>query len=198
MSENGNKSIVLHLLRVSAHAAKVITAQHFRTPSRGHPLAQGSCPIEQGKAMARIRISLPDSFVFRTEVPIRIDDINYGGHLGNDAVLTLVHEARVRFFKQLGFTELNIGGLGILAADAAIEYRSEGFYGDILRVEIGVTDISRKGCDIVYRCTNRETGVEIARVKTGIVFFDPSSRKVVRIPNIFLNSIDRLDSSLQQ
>jgi hypothetical protein len=46
------------------------------------------------------------------------EDINYGGHLGNDAVLSLVHEARVRFLKQQGYTENNIEGAGIIMADA--------------------------------------------------------------------------------
>ena len=147
--------------------------------------------------MARIRISLPDTFLFHTTMPIRIDDINYGGHLSNDAVLTLAHEARVRYLKQLGFTELDIGGVAILAADAAIEYKSEGFHGDVLDVDIGVADIERKGCDMVYRFTNCHTGIEIARAKTGIVFFDRSSRKVVRVPPVFLEKIGKSRSPLQ-
>jgi len=47
--------------------------------------------------MARSRIDLPDSFPFGIDIPVRITDINYGGHLGNDAVLGLVHEARIAF-----------------------------------------------------------------------------------------------------
>jgi hypothetical protein len=39
--------------------------------------------------MARVKIDLPDKFIFKTEIPIRINDINYGGHLGNDAVLSI-------------------------------------------------------------------------------------------------------------
>jgi len=147
--------------------------------------------------MARIRISLPDTFLFRTTMPIRIDDINYGGHLGNDAVLTLAHEARVRYLKELGFTELDIGGAAILAADAAIEYKTEGFHGDVLDVDIGVADIERKGFDMVYRFASGRNGVEIARAKTGIVFFDRSSRKVVRVPPVFLEKIEESRFPLQ-
>ena len=46
--------------------------------------------------MARVEIELPEQFPFATEIPIRISDINYGNHLGNDAVLSLAQEARVR------------------------------------------------------------------------------------------------------
>ena len=49
--------------------------------------------------MARVKLTLPDACHFHTEVAVRIGDINYGGHLGNDAVLSLAHEARLQYFK---------------------------------------------------------------------------------------------------
>ena len=137
--------------------------------------------------MARVKIELPKKFIFKTEIPIRINDINYGGHLGNDAVLSIAHEARLRFLKQYNFTELNAGGAGIIMADAAIQYKTEGFYGDIILVEIAVTDITGVGCDFVYRCTKKRTGTLIAIVKTGIVFYDYNKKKVVSVPEKFIS-----------
>ena len=135
--------------------------------------------------MARVKIELPKEFIFKTEIPIRINDINYGGHLGNDAVLSIAHEARLRFLKQHNFTELNVGGAGIIMVDAAVQYKAEAFYGDIILVEIAVTDITGVGCDFVYRCTNKITGTIIAIVKTGIVFYDYDKKKVVSVPEKF-------------
>ncbi|GBD89166.1 hypothetical protein BMS3Abin03_03116 [bacterium BMS3Abin03] len=135
--------------------------------------------------MPKVKIELPDKFIFKTEIPIRISDINYGGHLGNDAVLSIAHEARLRFLKRNGFTELDVDGAGIIMVDAAVQYKAEGFYGDIILVEIAVTDIARAGCDFVYRCTNKNTGTLIAVVKTGIVFFDYNRKKVVSVPEKF-------------
>ena len=137
--------------------------------------------------MARVKIELPEKFIYKTEIPIRINDINYGGHLGNDAVLSIAHEARLRFLKQHNFTELNAGGAGIIMVDAAVQYKAEGFYGDILMVEIAVTDITGVGCDFVYRCTNKNTGTVIAIVKTGIVLFDYDKKKVVSVPEKFIS-----------
>jgi len=135
--------------------------------------------------MARVKIEIPKEFIFKTEIPIRINDINYGGHLGNDAVLSIAHEARLRFLKQHNFSELNAGGAGIIMVDAAVQYKAEAFYGDIIFVEISVTDITGVGCDFVYRCTNKNTGTVIAVVKTGIVFFDYDKKKVVSVPEKF-------------
>lgn len=132
--------------------------------------------------MARIKLKLPEQFHFTTELPIRIGDINYGGHLGNDAVLSLVHEARVRFLKHHGYSELDIEGAGIIMSDAAVVYTSEGFYGDTLVVDVAVGDFQNAGCDFFYRLVNKETGVEIARAKTGIVFYDYGAKKSVAVP----------------
>ncbi len=141
--------------------------------------------------MARVKIELPKEFIFKTEIPIRINDINYGGHLGNDAVLSIAHEARLRFLKHYNFTELNVGGAGIIMVDAAVQYKAEGFYGDIILVEIAVVDITGIGCDFVYRCTKKNTGTVIAIVKTGIVFYDYKRKKVVSVPERFMSAITK-------
>jgi acyl-CoA thioesterase FadM len=135
--------------------------------------------------MARVEIGLPESFPFETEIPIRISDVNYGGHLGNDAVLSIAHEARVRFLAAHGLAELDPGGIGILMVDAAVVYGAEGRHGMTLRVAIAPADVRSRGFDLLYRMTDRATEQEIARVKTGIVFFDPRARRVVSMPARF-------------
>ena len=143
--------------------------------------------------MARIKIEIPNKFIFRTELPIRITDINYGGHLGNDSLLSLIHEARVRFLNHLGYSESNVEGSGIIMIDAGVQYKSEGFYGDELLVEVAVNDFSGIGCDFIYRVTNKNTLKEIALVKTGIVFFNYEKRKTVPVPLEFKKKIEGLN-----
>lgn len=135
--------------------------------------------------MPRVEIDLPERFLFETEIPVRIGDVNYGGHLGNDAVLSIAHEARVRFFASHGWTELDVGGPGIILADAAVVYRAEGSWGMRLAVAIAADEVRTRGLDLLYRLTDAATGREIARVKTGILFFDYAARKVVSMPAAF-------------
>jgi len=135
--------------------------------------------------MPRIKLELPQRFQFSTELTIRISDINYGGHLGNDAVLSLAHEARVRFLKQYGYSELDIEGASIIMSDAVVVYKSEGFYGDTVVVDVAVSDFQNVHCDFYYRLSNKETGAEIARVKTGIAFYDYSAKKTIAVPSKF-------------
>ncbi|SCK27155.1 thioesterase family protein [Vogesella sp. LIG4] len=135
--------------------------------------------------MARIRLELPSRFIFDTRIQVHIGDINYGGHLGNDAVLRLAHEARLRLLKQHGYSELDIEGLGLIMTDAAVVYRAEAFHGDLLRFQLALIDFNQYGCDIAYLVSDDKTGKEVARLKTGIVFFDYQSRKIAPIPAAF-------------
>ncbi len=132
--------------------------------------------------MARLKLDLPSQFHFTTELVVRITDINYGGHLGNDAVLSLIHEARIRFLKEHGYTEKNIEGAGIIMADAIVVYKAQAFHGDILTVEVAVQDFQNVSCDFYYRLSNRDSGAEVVRAKTGIVFYDYAAKKTVRVP----------------
>jgi len=139
--------------------------------------------------MARIKIDMPDNYSFSTEMPVRISDINYGGHLSNDAVLSMVHEARVRYLNSYNYTELDIEGVSIIMTDSAIVYKAEGFHGDQVQIDVTVGDFNKYGCDIYYLLSNKKTAVEIAHAKTGIVFFNYNERKVVGVPQGFKNSI---------
>lgn len=146
--------------------------------------------------MPGIKIQIPESFRFVTEIEVRITDVNYGGHLGNDSLLSLIHEARVRFLKNYGFSELDIGepGIGIIMRDCAISFRKEAFYGDRLEAKVDVGEFSPLGCEIYYLLERKQDSKEIARAKTGIVFFDYQKRKPVKTPVHFLETFRPADN----
>lgn len=141
--------------------------------------------------MPRIKVDVAKNPIFQTIIPVRITDLNYGNHLGNDSLLSIIHEARVQFLYSLGYSEQNFAGVGLIMADVAIEYKSQGYYADQLKVSIGVKDISRVGFDITYSITKSENGREIivAKAKTGMVTFDYSLNKVIELPATFLEKL---------
>jgi acyl-CoA thioester hydrolase len=111
--------------------------------------------------------------------------MNYAGHLDNALLLSLVSEARARFFMALGYTELNVEGVGIVVADAAVQYKSEAFHGEVMVVGMSAGDFGSKGCDLLWRMHEKLSQREVARGKTGIVFFDYAARKVAPVPANF-------------
>jgi len=136
--------------------------------------------------MARVEITYPEPTLFTHDLSVRVTDLNFADHLAHDSVISLLHEARAQFFKANNLSELDVEGAGIIMADIAANYRGEAFFGEILSVEISLGDFSSKGCDIFYRVSCKDNGSLIAIAKTGIVFMDYSTRKLVDVPDAFL------------
>jgi acyl-CoA thioester hydrolase len=134
--------------------------------------------------MARIKIEIPGRIIGSFHIPIRIADINYGSHVGNDAFVSIIHEARMQWLKQYGYTELKIEGIGLIMSDLALEFKNESFYGDVAEVKLGAGEISRVGFDLYYQLfvnRNNET-ILLANAKTGMVCYDYNAKKVAVIP----------------
>jgi acyl-CoA thioester hydrolase len=134
--------------------------------------------------MARIKICLPEHFSFSCQLSIRITDINYGGHVGNDTVLSILHEARMQFFKSLQYTEMNFAGTGMIMADVAIEFKNELFYGDALIASVAAAEISKIGFELLYKLEKEVDGKKIlvAKAKTGMICYDYEKKKIVAVP----------------
>lgn len=143
--------------------------------------------------MARIKIELPEQFHFSTQIPVSIHDINYAGHLGNDALLSLLHEARLQYLRSFGCSEMDACGVGLIIVDVAIVYKSEGFHGDLLRVEVTAGDFSSRGFDLFYRisCERKGQKIRVAKAKTGMLCFDYNQRKTVSMPSLLKEKLEK-------
>ena len=142
--------------------------------------------------MSSPKIELPAEFPFTTELKIRITDINYGGHLGNDSVLSLIHEARVQYLASHGYQEKDVGGNGMLVTSAVILYKAQGFHGDRVVVKVAPRAFSRIGCELVYLLMLEDKATELARATTAITMYDYTTNKVVRSPPSFREALTRM------
>ncbi|RXZ42631.1 acyl-CoA thioesterase [Crenobacter cavernae] len=104
---------------------------------------------------------------------------------------TCAHEARLQFLESLGYTELAVEGVGIIMTDAAAQYKAEAFHGDALTFELALTDFHKYGFDLLYRVVDDKRGVEVARLKAGIVCFDYARRKIARLPEGFARRFEQ-------
>ena len=138
--------------------------------------------------MARIKLLMPEQKIFSTEIAVRITDLNYGNHVGNDAFVQLIHEARVQWLSSNNYTELNIEGASLIMADLAVEYKGESFYGDVLTIEIAVGEISKAGFELFYiiHVNRNANNILIAKAKTGMVCYNYEEKKVRELPEKFV------------
>lgn len=139
--------------------------------------------------MPRILIDLPAELPFFTDIQVYGSHINIAGHVDNALMLTLVSETRQRFLKHLAYRETDVEGVGIIVADAAIQYLSEAFQGDVLRFVMTAHEFNKYGCDLVYQAHELSSGREVVRGKTGIVFFDYAARRITTVPPAFRDKI---------
>ena len=136
--------------------------------------------------MARIKLEFPDDvFVFTTDIPVRISDINGANHLGNDALISMLSEARAQLLVRYGIQEADRHGTGIVVTDLATMYQAESFFPEVLRFEVGLMDFNRYGGDFAFRVTKAECGQPVALAKYGFVFFDYVNKKVMPVPDSF-------------
>ncbi len=134
--------------------------------------------------MGRVKIKFPnENPLYIATIPVRIGDVNYGGHVGNDAVLSIIHEARMMMLSSRNYSEMNAGGNSMIMADVMISYKGESFYGDVLTIRIYAEEITDRTFDLLYQIYTLRNGLnsDIAHAKTGMVCFDYEARKLAQM-----------------
>ena len=134
--------------------------------------------------MSRTKIELPPQFPFTASFAVRITDINYGNHVGNDSILSLLHEARMQYLQHYGFSEMNFGGVGMIMRDVMIEFKKEIFYGDQLLIGVVAAGFTNVSFDLYYKVEkkNEQQPILLVAARTGMVCYDYSRDKIVAVP----------------
>ena len=134
--------------------------------------------------MPKTKLLLPDRFPFTAQIPVRITDLNFGGHVGNDSILSLIHEIRVQFLRHHGYDEMDLAGVGLIMSEVTIEFKSELFYGDLLWASVAAAEFSRVGFDVFYKLEKKsgEKMLSVAFARTGMICYDYKQKKIVSVP----------------
>lgn len=132
--------------------------------------------------MPRVKLKPLSEYPFQTEITVRTTDLNYGGHLGNDKLLSLIHEARVAFLARYGWTELDCAGVSLIMGDAAIVFKDEAYAGDVLTVDVAAGEPSKMGFRFFHRISRIADDAVIAIVETGMACYDYDEQKLKSLP----------------
>jgi acyl-CoA thioesterase FadM len=106
--------------------------------------------------------------------------------------VSIIHEARVSWLKSLGYSELDIEGTSIIMSDLAVSYINESFYGDVLKIKLAVGEFSSAGFELFYNITTTRDvrEIQIAKAKTGIVFYNYEMKKITGVPEKFKSKMN--------
>lgn len=141
--------------------------------------------------MAFIKLKEMNSYEFQYQTKINIRDINYGGHLGNDSFVALLHEARIDLLSKMGLSELDLGDgkTGIIIVDLVVNFKKEAFLLDEIIIYSHIDEISNISFRIFYKIIRIKDNALIGLGETGLVCFNYKERIISEIPQSFLEKI---------
>lgn len=135
------------------------------------------------------------NFKFSTDIYVQISDINYGGHLGNDRYLSIFQEARLRYLKQFGYSEIDIGDYtSLIMSQAHIDFKAEAFWGDRLKVYVRISKMKSRKFIMEYLIIKNDDPTKVvATGYTEMAGFDYQNRKVKMLTLNFVRDIQALE-----
>lgn len=130
-------------------------------------------------------------FKFSIPLKVRIDDLNYGNHVGYQVYFVYFQQARIAYLNQFRFSEFDINGYGMIISEANCKYKQELLFGDDIIVKCKVTELRSKMFIMDYLVT--KTDKVCALGFTNNMCFDYSNKKVVSLPQEFINKIKKFE-----
>ncbi len=125
-----------------------------------------------------------DDFQYQFSYRVGVADINYGGHVANSAVLNFFQDARIGYLGELGpYSEIDLGGCGIIMPEAQVYFRKEMFLGDQLGIGVKSKQLKRSSWVMAYRV--ERDGELTAEGETPLICFNYETRKPCRMPVAF-------------
>lgn len=129
--------------------------------------------------------------MFKTDYKVAINDINYGGHMGNQVPLVLFQQVRLEFLHQEGLSELNIGdGVGTIQRESWVKYNKEVFFNEKLTLELIDIEIDRLTLVMKYNIY-KENGENAVEGTTTMLAYDYSKKKVSKVPESFKTIVEK-------
>jgi YbgC/YbaW family acyl-CoA thioester hydrolase len=126
-------------------------------------------------------------FKFHRALTVRVNDLNYGNHVGHQNFFSYFQEARVAYLSQFGYSELDLGGCGMILAEAGCKYKQALFLNDKVRVACAVSELKAKRFTMAYQIERDES--VCAEGFTINLGFDYQTNRVVRLPEAFIGRI---------
>ncbi len=131
--------------------------------------------------MNKLNIEDFENEKYRYQTFVRVGDLNYGNHLAHDKLITIIHDARVCFFKEHQLSEINLENtFTILLSSLTINYLAQGFLGDIITVRIFINEIKKTSFKMNYKVSNQN--FIIALCSTTLVCYNDIDRRLDKIP----------------
>ena len=131
--------------------------------------------------------------IFSTNISIQVNHLNYGNHLGHDALLSVLQEARLRWLKTIDplSSEINIANdVGLLVKEVNLSYHSPGHHGDILDITFHLEKLKRTAFSLHHEVFNQTTDFLLGNGTIVFVCFDYKAKGIAAIPPKLIEALN--------
>ena len=128
--------------------------------------------------------TMQDTSVFtKVTISVRLDEIDYLGHVSPSSYLNYIGHARARLAEQqkVDFLAWVKKGIRVVVVNDTLDYRHPATYGDLLDVICWVAEIGDSSVKFGFRITEQKTEKAILQATSSLVCIDPSG-KATSIP----------------
>ncbi|MDR5899086.1 thioesterase family protein [Halomonas vilamensis] len=154
--------------------------------------------------MERVKLDFPDeALIHRHPLAVRVTDMNYGRHLGHDALVSLLHEARLQALLALDLPEWDLAGYPSVVADLAVQYQSEAHCPEMLVVETAVPIPEGKALTVYHRVLKRDLNKDnseqvVATARLNLLLIDPAGGRPVAVPEAVKQALSNAQSKVSE
>lgn len=130
--------------------------------------------------------------MFTFDYTIQKEDINYGGHVGNERALLFFQMSRMAFFESLGLSEMDLGeGAGVIQKNGFVEYNKQLFLNDKISIQITEIEFSKTSFNMKYEIFN-DGKEKVINGSTLLVCFDYSTHRIKKVPESFKEKVSKI------
>ncbi|WP_346795371.1 thioesterase family protein [Halomonas sp. Bachu 37] len=143
--------------------------------------------------MERVKLDFPhDAVIHRHPMTVRVTDMNYGRHLGHDALVSILHEARIQALAAVNLVEWDMHGYPSVVVDLAVQYQSEARWPDALMVETAIPAPEGKALTVYHRIL-KEDGTVVALARLNKLLIDMQTGRPVAIPPALVSAFSSVE-----
>jgi acyl-CoA thioester hydrolase len=122
-------------------------------------------------------------FNYYHPIEVRYGDLDPQGHVNNARYLTYFEQARINYIAHLGlWTSDSFVDIGIILADAHLNFRKAVVFGQAVRVGVRVAHLGTKSLRMEYSLQDEADGTELVNGSTVLVTYDYRTSSTIPIP----------------
>jgi acyl-CoA thioester hydrolase len=136
------------------------------------------------------------TFLHRTPVQIRFNDIDIMAHVNNSIYQNFFDLARTHYFESIFKTKMDWGKQALVLAKITIEYFNPTFLEEKIEVLTKVHKLGNKSLQMIQQVINSDTKEVKAQNDAVLVSFGVKENKAVLLPGIWKKKIAEFEKDI--